>query len=239
MCWEIAWASTEEYIVTTSEDGVIRKWSNLFECPTMYARSTQEHKNAALEWSPDDRLIASVSVNTAKLWDASNLSLLWECSGFWCHGTAFHSLGHRFFYFDGCDVCDVNIEDTGNCVDIWRKLDNSFYRVAFNPSGSTFVARTEQGVKTFIADSFEEQASLPFSSCMAMQYTPDGEYIVLVLETKRVVLWDVARGRAAEDLLLDLDCTTVWNVEISKNCRVIQLRSGGKSYLVRLNSMYY
>ena len=89
--YDVTWSSTEDHIITLSDDGILRKWGSIFESPILVAQSTQKHEDAYIQSSPDDRLIASYFPE-AKLWDALNLSLIWEYPGDW-HYVGFHPLG--------------------------------------------------------------------------------------------------------------------------------------------------
>lgn len=234
---QVTWSSTEDHIVTNSYDGILRKWSNIFESPTLVAQSSQEHREAALEFSPDDRIIASFR-RGLKLWDASNLSLIWEYPGYWCH-VAFHPLGNRIvFYSSGSYLpLDVNIEDLGNITA--TKLEfNGVHSLVFDPCGNMCVARTFEGAKILSADTFEEKSSLPYDDCSAMQITPNEKYILLLLESKKVVLWDIAAEEAVEEL--SLDAGEFYTGEISWNCRVLHLWNyGDDEQIIHLASTYY
>ena len=109
--FEINWlalSSTGDQMVVRSNSGLLRTWSNILESPKFVARSTQKHEGAYLQFSPDDRFIASFYDDGAKLWDASNLSLIWEHPGVWW-GVAFHPLGNRVVFSYECSFLDVNI----------------------------------------------------------------------------------------------------------------------------------
>ena len=118
-----AWSSTEDHIVTSSADGTLRKGGNIFKAPTLVAQSTQKLETAFLEFSPDDRFIASFYFNGAKLLDASNLSLICEYPGVWLH-VAFHPFGNRVVFYSGHDLLlDVKIGDLGNVTVIKRQFN--------------------------------------------------------------------------------------------------------------------
>ena len=70
-----------------------------------------------------------------------------------------------------------------------------------------------------------------------MQITPNRKYILLLLTSKRVVLWDIAAEEAVEELSLDVDEFN--GGEISRNCRILLLWSGGGEQIVHLASTYY
>ena len=94
----VTWSNTEQHIVTRSHDGTLRKWSNILEAPVVVAQSAQGHETASLGFSPDDKFVASF-FEKAKLWDASNLSLIWEDPRVW-PSVAFHPLGNRLVFYN-------------------------------------------------------------------------------------------------------------------------------------------
>ena len=87
--WAIAWSSTEEYIVTSNRDGNLQEWGNIFESSSIYAQYMAEPDPATLEYSPDDRFIASMNNQSTRLWDALNLHPIWEYKGC-CNLAAFY-----------------------------------------------------------------------------------------------------------------------------------------------------
>ena len=232
-----AWSSTEDHIVTLFDDGILRKWSNIFEAPTLVAHSTQRHNNATFEFSPDDRFIAS-ALGGAKLWDASNLSLIWEYTGYW-NSITFHPLGKRLVFYSGRSSLDVNIEDLGNITATERQFNRYTYNFVFNPSGNMCVARTSRGVRILSADTFEEKTSLPYSDCEAIRITPNGKYVLLVLGSKKVVLWDITAERTVEELSLDMNVSSI--AQISRNCRVLLAYNYfmNNQHIIHLASTYY
>jgi WD40 repeat protein len=180
----VAWSSTEDTIVTRAADGILRNLSNVFESATIIVQSTQKHEYASIEYSPDDRLIASIGYEKAKLWDASNLSLLWESSGYLCHSVAFHPLEHNFFVIRGFSVVNANVEDLGTIASTKRKIDFWANRLVFDPSGDTCAASTRQGVKILDAKTFAVKTEISCSVVVGMRYTPSGKYLLLILKAK-------------------------------------------------------
>lgn len=235
--WSFAWSPTEACIVTSPYDGVLRKWSDVFGSPKRVAESCQNHEYARLEYSPDGRIIASFNEMTAKLWDASNLSLLWQSSGgmVWYCSVAFHPLGHRVVFFKGSAVDDANVEDLRNVTATKRSLPSTVSQVVFDPSGITCAIKTPKGVKVLCADSFEEKCSLPYGYVLAMRFTPDSKYILLVLESKILVLWDIAVRAIVRQLTIDIPKFDVWGARISNDCRVVHVCGYvNTSHLIRL-----
>jgi WD40 repeat protein len=235
----VAWSSTAEHIVTLTEDGILRKWSNIFHSATIVAEA--EHAYAySLEFSPDDKLFVSSGEYVSKLFRASDLSLVWEHSG--GRSPAFHPMGHRLFLFGiGVDsVFDVNIEDLENITATEHNLNFWVDEAVFDPSGNTFAARTDQEVKILDANTFEEKSSLPYGNVRGMRFTPDGKYLLVVLNSKMVVLWDVAAGYAIEKLMLDLDSYEIYFAEISKSYHMLLLECNDSTiYTVQLESTCY
>jgi WD40 repeat protein len=221
---ELAWSPTEKHIVTYSSNGVLRKWSNIFESPKIVAGSTHNHNYVTLEYSPDDRLIASFFLRTAKLWDASKLSLVWEYSGDKYSSVAFHPSEHRVFFFNGLSVDDVNVEDLGNITVTKRSLDFDVKALVFDPSGITCAAETYYDVTILSADTFKLTTSLPYEEVRAMRFTPDGKHILLVVESKTLVLWDIAANAIIQQLTINIPQTDVWHARISNDCRVVHVR---------------
>jgi WD40 repeat protein len=149
-------------------------------------------------------------------------------------------MGHRLFLFGSNSVVDVNIEDLENVTATKRNLDYAVYKADFDPSGNTFAALTWGHVKIVNAKTLEEKSSLPYEYVRGMRFTPDGNYLLLVLTSKMVVLWDVAAGYAVEEMVLDLDVESVWCDEISKSCRVLSLHHHYSTYFtVHLESTCY
>ena len=242
--WSAAWSNAEEHIVTRSRDGILRKWSNILEAPVVVAQSTQRHENASLEFSPNDRFIASFRA-TAKLWDASNLTLIWEYLGGW-GSVVFHPLGNRLVFSNWRrSVLNVNIEDLRNITATKHVLDFYVKDLVYTPSGNTCFAKTLEGVKILSGDTFKETNPLPISGCTAMQLTPDGKYILFVLDSEEVVLWDITGGRAVGEISLKvyLESVVLMSAEISKNCRVVRLHtftgSTFPTHVIHLASLYY
>lgn len=218
----VAWSPTEKHIVTCSADEVLRKWSNIFVLPKLVAKSSRKHKDANLEYSPDDRLIASFSIGEAKLWDASNLSLVWEYSGYGYSSVAFHPLGQRVVFLNRSSVVlSVNVEDLGDITTTIRMLDFDVNGVVFEPSGTTCAAWTFDDVKILNADSFKQTTSLPYGNVEVMRFTPDGKYILLVLQPMTFVLWDIAANGVVFALPMDSLGLNVWSICISNDCRVV------------------
>ena len=97
------------------------------ESPKFVAKSTQKH-DGVIEFSPDDRFIASFLNIGAKLYDASNLSLIWEHPGEW-YDVAFHPLGNRIIFYGGDSLLDVNIEDVGIITATKRESNLDLYSI--------------------------------------------------------------------------------------------------------------
>jgi WD40 repeat protein len=221
--FQLAWSPTEKHIVTSSKDGVHRKWGDIFESAKLVAVSTQKHENAKIEYSPDDRLIASFD-RTAKLWDASNLSLVWQYSGYMSFSVAFHPLGRRVVFFDSAYLAiDVNAEDHGDITATERNLGLLVSRPVFDPSGNTCAVGTPEDVLILSADSFEETDLLPYRYVDAMRFTPDSKHILLVLESKMLVLWDIAASAVVQQFTIDIPEFYVWSAHISNDCRVVRV----------------
>jgi WD40 repeat protein len=197
-CWDIAWSTSEQHLVTNDIYGILRKWSNIYESATIVAESSQKCEGLLVAFSSDDRLIATASHFLARLWDASNLSLVWEYLGGASLGVAIHPNGRDVFFFDELSVHDVNAEDFGNITTTEFKLDHSLYRVVLDPGGKPCVAWTQQRVRILSADTFTERASFSLVPFKTMQYTPNGKYLLLVSLSKTVVLWDIAECRVVE-----------------------------------------
>jgi hypothetical protein len=227
---DVAWASTAEHIVTKTEDGILRKWTNIFESAAVVAQSTERHSYGWLKLSPDDKLIASFGGYASKLWNASDLSLIWEYRGHWS-SAGFHPIGHRLDLFCGSSVTSVDLE---RGIATYHRLNYEAYNTVFDPSGNTFATDTDRSVKILNANTFEEITSLPYSSCKSLQYTPDGNHLVLVLESKKVVVWDVAAGKVFKKVTLDLEFDYIRSAEISKNCLVLLLKDRQTKYTVHL-----
>jgi WD40 repeat protein len=235
--WDVAWSSTAEHIVTWTEDGKLQKWSNVFESATIVAEAKHDYASS-LEFSPDDKLIVSSDGWTAKLWRASDLSLVWEWSGYWY--PAFHPMGRRLFLFGVDSVFDVNTEDLENVTATEHNLNYDVHNAVFDPSGNTFAATTYQGVKIVNAKTFEDKTSLPYINVQGLRFTPDGNYLFLVLLSKTVVLWDVAAGCVVEEMILDMEMEYVSSAQISKSCRVLSLHHRNvTNYTVHLGSTCY
>lgn len=232
--YRLAWSATEKHIVTLSHDGILQKWNNIFNSATLFTKSVQKHEYARLVYSPDDRFIVTDDFETAKLWDASNLSLLWNYPRRWS-SIVFHPLGRRVFLFYRGIVSDINVNIREYGCKTTSPFDFFVYDVAFDSSGKSCVADTDQGIRVLDTDSFEERASLPYNSVKAMRYTPDGKYILLVLKSKKVVLWNVATSTAVKELTLHLDFE-IQTAQISKNCRVVVLQT---FCILHLMSAYY
>jgi WD40 repeat protein len=233
----VAWSSTAEHIVTWTRDRILRKWSNIFESATIVAEANHDDSAYSLTFSPDDKLIVSYGILTTKIWRASDLSLVWQYSG---SRPSFHPMGHRLFLFGENSVIDINIEILENVTATEHKFNYEVYGAAFDPSGNTFAATTDKGVKFFETNTFEEKTSLPYGNVEAMRFTPDGNYLLLVLDWKKVVLWDAAEGFAIDELTLDLDSDRVKSAEISKSCHMLLLEcNDSKRYNVQLGSTYY
>lgn len=237
--WSIAWSPTEKHIATSSKDGALQKWGDIYESAKVVAESTQEHRRAGLEYSPDDRLIASVS-RTAKLWDASNLSLVWEYPGDWvCFSSvAFHPFGHRVVLVSGNPVVDVNVEALGDITATERGLDFDVKALVFDPSGITCAAWTPKDVKILSADLLKETTSLLISYVKAMRFTPDGKHILLVLAllgTKMLILWDTASRAIVQQLTIDIPEFSLWSARISNDCRAVHVGDfKGTSHVIHL-----
>ena len=233
--YSFAWSSTEDHIVISSPSGVLQKWSNILESPELVAQSTQKHERVDLKFSPDDRFIASFDVG-AKLWDASNLSLIWEYPGYW-DSVAFHPLGKKMVFYNEYSLLDVNNEDSENIMTTQHQISHYVYDLIFCPSGNVYVARTKGGVRFLRADTFEEKSSFSYNDCTAMQITPNGKYILLILKSKEVVLWDIVAERAVEELSLRVH--GFFFKEISRNCRVLRASKGNYEQFFHLMSTYY
>jgi WD40 repeat protein len=235
----VAWSSTEEHIVTLSNDGILWEWSGIFESPKLVAVSTEKHKGALHKYSPDDRLIASVKWSSAKLWDASNLSLVWKHLGLWHSFAVFHPSGNRIF-FNGISssnsiVIDVNAQDLGNITTAECSLDLSVNDLVFDSSGTICVARMGEDVKIHNAYSLEETASLPCRNVKAMRFTPDGDHILLVLESKTLVLWDIAANAIVQELTLDLPISSgIRFARISNDCGIVHVYNYSGNHVVHL-----
>ena len=120
-----------------------------------------------MEFSLDDRLIASFW-GTAKLFDASNLSLIWEDAGVW-PSVAFHLVENRLVFSNWLGtVLDMNIEDLGNISATEHKLDFKVNGLVFSPSGNTCVTDTSQGAKILYGDTFIGKSSFPYPPCTVM-----------------------------------------------------------------------
>lgn len=233
--YSAAWSHSEGHIVIVLLDGILRTWSNISESATIIAQSTQGHIGGSPEYSPDDNLIASVGNDTVKLWDASSLSLIWEYAGVGL-SVAFRPLGYRVVFFGGRSVIDVNLEDLANISAIERKIDNWAFRLVFGRSGTTCAALTDQGAKILNAETFEERTSLPYDDVKALRYTPSGNCVLLVLQSKRVVLWDIAANAVVEELTLNLDFE-ILDAQVSESCDVLRLHSRNKPCIVHLTSI--
>jgi hypothetical protein len=68
---------------------------------------------------------------------------------------------------------------------------------------------------------FEETGTLPFVGIAAMQYIPDGKYILFVLLSTKFVLWDIAAGTVVKELTPILERHQINSAYISKNCRAV------------------
>lgn len=232
----VAWSSTEDTIVTRAEDGILRTLSNVFELATIIAQSTQKHEYASVEYSPDDRLIASVGYEKAKLWDASNLSLIWESSGYLCYSVAFHPLEHKFLVIRGFSVVNANVEDLGTITSTKRKIDFWANRLVFDPNGDTCAASTRQGVKILDAKTFAVKTVISCSDVVGMRYTPGGKYLLLILKAK-IMLWGIEEGTVVEWLTLNPDYG-VRDARVSRSCRAVQLYGLTATCVIHLASRW-
>jgi WD40 repeat protein len=234
--FRVAWSSTAEHIVTLTGDRKLGKWRNVFESATIVAEA--EHDDAYwLEFSPDDKLIVSSNGYETKLLRASDLSFVWEYSGSF---PSFHPMGHRLFLFRPNFVIEVNIEDLENITATEHNLNLWVFDAVFDPSGNTFAAETSSGVKIVNANTFEKKTSIPYDNVRRMRFTPDGQFLLLLLPSKMVVLWDVAAGYAIKELMLDMDSHWVSSAKISKSCHMLSFQCTGSTiYTVQLGSTCY
>jgi hypothetical protein len=149
-------------------------------------------------------------------------------------------MGHRLFLFDGHSVIDINIEDLDNVTATEHDLNFLVDKAVFDPSGNTFAAKTDFDIRILDANTFEEKDSLPYGDVQAMRFTPDGKFLLLVLRSRMVILWDVAAGYAIEELMLDLDSGSVLSADITNSCRVLPLNDESRSAcIIRLSSWCY
>ena len=77
------------------------------------------------------------------------------------------------------------------------------------------------------------------SVCNAMQYTPDGKYILFVVKGEKVVLWDVEAGESVEETMLGIEGNVSLMGNVSKDCRIVKLTDGKTQHVVHLQSFYY
>ena len=171
--------------------------------------------------------------------------MLWEHENNWIYA-AFHPSGNRvIFYSHSESLLVVNIEDLDNITFVQRRLSYRVARLALHPNTNTYIIDTNKGVITLSGDTFEEKYTLPHKNCLAMQLTPNGTHILLILLTQMVVLWDIALGGPVAEMSLpvDLESAVSWTAEISWNCRVIQLHAhiqgAWVAHFLQLKSMYY
>jgi WD40 repeat protein len=222
---------------------MLRQWSNILQSATLTTESKQNHNDANLEYSPDGGVIASISSHTAKLWDALNLSQIWGFSGDrrFSIQPSFPQSGRRVVFFRGCEVFDINIEneDLRNIMTTQRTLQHNINYVTFNPHGNTCAAWSRFRVKILNAYTFEEKTTLPYHDCISMQYSPDGNYILLVLESKKVIAWDIIADEAVDEVELRLGIEHITQAEISKDCLMIRVGDEGSQSIVRLMSTRY
>jgi WD40 repeat protein len=220
---EIAWSHTEKDIVTVTEDGILCTRKNIFESATIVATSTRKHEQALFEYSSDDKMIASVSPEMAMLWDASTLSVLWEQAGNWSYSVAFYPVGHEVVFCFRHLIHVVRVDSPGNYGVGVNGLDFEVDRLVFGPSRSKCATWTLHDAKLLDGHTLEESTSLPYHGVRAMQFTPDGKFVLLVLQSKKIVLWDIAASAVVRELTVDPPIPGLESVRISTDCRVIHL----------------
>jgi WD40 repeat protein len=97
------------------------------------------------------------------------------------------------------------------------------FDAVFDPNGITCAVETANDVKILTADTFKVTTSLPYRNIKTMRFTSDGKYILLVLEPKTLVLWDIAESDVVQELTIDLP-ESIEYAYISNDCRTVYVR---------------
>ena len=222
----LAYNSDGSRLATASWDGTVKVWNT----PDGREKLTCcGHNEAVLRvvFSPNDRLLVSLSSHAVKVWDAAagtELRTLGSVGGLNRYGLAISP--------DGCHVA-VSTHDpavtiwnlaTGEEVQVCQGHTSVIKNVAFSPdgkwvaSGAGDIARSEPGeVKVWEWETGHELLELRGHTdpIYGVAFSPDGQRLVSASQDHTVKVWDLSTGR--ETLTLRAFADSVRAVAFSPN----------------------
>jgi WD40 repeat protein len=217
----VAFSPDGKFLVTSSPDsvkildvegfGISQKTAEVPESLSQYGQGqiplvrTLEHTNrftSSVAFSPDGKLLASVSGETINLWEVSSGSVVRTLSG-----GIFGNVTSMAFSPDGRLLASGYSNET---IKLWevatgrevRTLEGHTSSVAFSPDGQLLASGSGWAIKLWEVATGREVRTLEGHSwkVTSVAFSPDGRLLASGSEDETIKLWDVATGQEVRTL---------------------------------------
>ena len=196
----VVWSPVRDMLASSGDDGVIRIWRAEPEPHTLLTYDKHKGKVESIGWSPDGKLLASVSQDTLHLWNPDTGKTLARFDGYsgtiycldWSPDNTQLVLGHEN---GSLEIVNVVAQNTMlERQKVYTGHRGKITNVRWSPDG-TRIASTGTGEGIQIWEAASNRCLLEYtrnhSPVHALDWSPDSHAIVSAGGDGRIQIWNV------------------------------------------------